>query len=1206
MNLLSTPSAASAARKTKVRLALALTAAAALAACSSSGDSDPAVSASTVVQNLTVDPTGQTVVITLGGFGGTITPASVEASAGQSATTVTMNGDTAVIGFDSIVSPDHQVRFVGVGGVSADWRPVETSDGRNPLFAITAATQDTSDLVLGGDTITVEFHSGPRVLESEAEDLANWTLSVEGVNLDLTGSSVVLDNATQTAQFTLGSLANLHSNFTLSATIGTVAATSVSTNALTGFATGDAVAPALEGGTPVVQHLDPAASGDEFGRVLVFDFDEPISPVFGAVASSFSVVDHVNAQGVTVPTNVELVSGDDTQVRVTFSRPVVPGLDQIALNGLTDAHGNEIVPLNAAITAGSTVANAFVTVDFITVEGVGNDRVVATTSQALDPDTAANDDRWAFTVGGIGLVDLSTQSMSYDLFTRTLTIDLDFDVANGTTGDLSSVGGVDVDGETFSVAATQVLAAGDAGAPSVSSVTQNRVADVTGQTLDVVFSEDVDPTTAADTANYTFAPALVVSGASVLAGNIVRLQTADVALPGDYTLTIAQAVSDPAGNDLGAPFGPASFVSTDTTAPQTLALSGTAVEGAANDRITVLFNDDMVPAEVEDSANWTVESPVGTPVDVTGATISYSAAAGSATVTLEGGSPTSLIRTDDLQVAFTGMRDLGGNTIAPDAFSATVLGETNRPAMEAAFVVSGGAGDEVTLRFSEPMRRLTDLFDAVANPAGVRYTATDLGTASPVAPQSATELDGGLGVRLTFTDPVDAAGTIDVIGLVDLAGNVLFPVTGAALDVEAVTEPAIGSSTVTATRGTSNDTIQVVFGESMSRWGITSPDSYTFGVSAGASLDSELDDAEFDFDGNDTVTITFGAASGFNLDSGTNYEVGLAVAPTDPLRTRFGVELTAPAVSGALAVAGDNGAGPDPAACAAILDPAAADSAFVIFDESVDATAAQVATSYDLDGVVATSATLVDPRVVRVTFVGSTVGVGQVLTAAASVVDTAGNAPTGALALSVTSDAVIPTVQSATAVITPGLAGDYVDVTFDEAVDPTTAGDSGNYALTTTSGDLRLLAVLYDSDGNTARLLVEDMPEADTITVSVDGISDFAGNTFAGPSATPAVASGDAVAPSFSSAFAHLWVDATGATVDVRFSEDIDYGFAATPGNWSTSGTATVTGAQVIGFDHVRLTLTEAMGATDTLSIGAGLVDWAGNAAGQLSIDPVD
>jgi hypothetical protein len=102
------------------------------------------------------------------------------------------------------------------------------------------------------------------------------------------------------------------------------------------------------------------------------------------------------------------------------------------------------------------------------------------------------------------------------------------------------------------------------------------------------------------------------------------------------------------------------------------------------------------------------------------------------------------------------------------------------------------------------------------------------------------------------------------------------------------------------------------------------------------------------------------------------------------------------------------------------------------------------------------------------------------------------------------------------------------------------------------------------------------------------------------------VASGDAVAPSFSSAFAHLWVDATGATVDVRFSEDIDYGFAATPGNWSTSGAATVTGAQVIGFDHVRLTLTEAMGATDTLSIGAGLVDWAGNAAGQLSIDPVD
>jgi hypothetical protein len=95
------------------------------------------------------------------------------------------------------------------------------------------------------------------------------------------------------------------------------------------------------------------------------------------------------------------------------------------------------------------------------------------------------------------------------------------------------------------------------------------------------------------------------------------------------------------------------------------------------------------------------------------------------------------------------------------------------------------------------------------------------------------------------------------------------------------------------------------------------------------------------------------------------------------------------------------------------------------------------------------------------------------------------------------------------------------------------------------------------------------------------------------------------VAPSISAGVVNLWWDAAGTTVDVEFTEGIDYAYAATVGNWTTSGTATVTAAEAIGVDHVRLTLSEPLGAGD-LTLDAGLTDPAGNAAGSLAIAPAN
>lgn len=1200
VNLPTTPAAAVAALANKVRLALLVLAAAALPACSSSSDATP-VTTSGMVQNLTLDPAGQTIVTTLEGFDGTITPASVEASGAQTAVTVAVTGSTFSIAFDGVVSPDHQVRFVGVAGISDEWRDVTSTDSRNPAFTILGATQDTSDTTLGGDTVSVQFYSGPRVLESSAEDISNWTLSVDGTTLDLAGSTIALDNATQIATFTLGRFANLHASFTLSCDVETVAATSVGSNALTGTATGDTAAPTV---ASVTQDLDPLTQGDEFGRVLVFDFNEPVSPVFGALPSNFTVVDHVNAQGVTMPTSVEFEAGDDTQLRVTFSRPVVPGLDQIALAGVVDAHGNPLAPITSAIAAGSVPVNAFTTVTFETVEGVANDRVLASTSQALDPDTAANFDRWTLTVGGVGLVDLSTQTLSYDLLSRTLTIDLDFDVANGTTGDLAASGAVDVDGETFSLPAPQATAAGDDDTPGVSSLTQNRVADLSGKTVDVVFTEDIDPTTATNTANYTFTPALTVDSATVVAGNIVRLQTDDVALPGDYTLTVAQAVSDPAGNDLGAPFGPTAFPSTDVVAPTSIAASGTAVEGAENDQVAVLFDDDMFPADVEDVSNWTLESPVGNPIDLTGSSVSYSTSGGVATLVLDAPGAAALIRSFDAQVSFTGVRDLGGNAIGPDAIATTVVGESNRPALESTFIVASGAGDELTLRFSEPMRRLTDLYDAVGNPAGVRYTLTDASTGTPLAPLSATEIAGGLGVTLTFGAVIDPLSTIDVVGLVDLAGNVLFPVLGASFQTEVTDTPAIASVQFNAVEGAGNDQVVATFNHPMSAWGITDPSSYSCADSFANPV--SLAGADFSFDGNDTVTITFTAGSAVNLSSTETYELTLEVAAERPLRTQFGVALTVPDAGPSVAVSGDTVAGPTAVGSQALIDPSSTENAFVIFSESVDATAGATAANYVYNGTAATTAVLVDPRVVQLTFSGVTVTPGFDIDVNAAVVDTAGNASAGPVLLSVTSDLSEPTVVSSTSVITPGFGGDYIDVLFDEPLDPAIATISTNYVVSSGADELRLLGVIYDSGTNTVRLLVDDMLEGASVVTTMENLADFAGNALAGPTASAAVAGGDSVIPAISAGVNNLWWDAAGTTVDVEFTEGIDYAYAATVGNWTTSGTATVTAADAIGVDHVRLTLSEALGAGETVILNAGLTDPAGNAAGTLAIAPAN
>src|SRR5689334_11484441 len=177
--------------------------------------SDSLNSITTAVQDLTVDPSGATTVITFASTDGfaNMWEGNFASNGGQTATGVSMAGNAVTVTWDARVSPSSMVHVVGLHQISTGLHAVTASDTSAPTFTITNGTQ-TSGASLGGDSFDVQF-SGTHVVEADVESPAHWTLSIGSTALDLTGSTIVFDEMTQSATFTLGSLANLHASFTL-------------------------------------------------------------------------------------------------------------------------------------------------------------------------------------------------------------------------------------------------------------------------------------------------------------------------------------------------------------------------------------------------------------------------------------------------------------------------------------------------------------------------------------------------------------------------------------------------------------------------------------------------------------------------------------------------------------------------------------------------------------------------------------------------------------------------------------------------------------------------------------------------------------------------------------------------------------------------------------------------------------------------------
>lgn len=1163
----------------KIAVWISFALASTLVGCSNSDGDTSMIQVASAVQDLDADPDGATTVLTFSSAVSGLTTANFESDGGQSPQSIMAVGADVAVLWDERVTPAHRVRVVNVQGVSAAYVDVETSDDSAPTFSVTDALQVAG---LGDDVITVQF-SGPRVIEAQAEDVANWSLEVGGETLSLAGSTLDYDPNSGELTLVTGPAANLHSSFTLTALdLHSVADVEVDDTPVIGVANGDASAPTL---LSAEQNL----SEDEFGRVIDFTFDEAMDPLFSASTARFTAASPDLALSVEQPSPEVL--------RVTFNNPMVPGVDDVTLTALVDAHGNSLANQAVAIVAGSTLANAFDGApEFVTVENAGGDFLTASFDQALDPDDALDQAHWELSYddgSGVVVLDLSSATLDYDLLTKTLTIQLADDFLNGADFTLAGVFGdepLDVDGEPFTASFSGTVA-GDATAPAPLTAVQRRNLDTWGRTIDVRFGEDLDEASAEDVNNWSVT-GLNVQTATLVALRVVRLVLDDTAVPGDATIAIS-GVTDLAGNAMTAV--PAqSFTSSDARPPAGVSSLAEAIEGLDNDTLYVSFDDRLIESEIEDGANWVFESPVGTSRDLSGAVIVYDVDARTATVTLDAATGIDLQTDTDYSLSWVNVRDLGGNTISAAALTGEVDAEVVLPSVISAFV-DALAPNSLYVRFSEPCQQLDDLaglteFEVFDN------TGLSKGMALNAIPDAS-----GLRVELVFGFALSAGSdTLALRGVLDAAGNPLFSVTDIPLESEYGLAPTLDTlqSSFMTVPGERNDVIELVFDRPLSPWGLLDAARFDIELS-GQPLD--LSAATISFDGQSTVTIALDGAGAPDLQSGASYDLTF-----HDVYSAQGVYAD-PNIVHSLVAGGDASAPSLPAGWARLDASSATDTLLVVFSEALESVSAETVGNYLLNGATAPdSVELVDWRTVRCVFSGGVV-VGDTLDFS-GVADLAGNVGVGARAVSA-ADVNGPVLVSAQAYSVAGPGGDRLEVEFSRPLELGAALSASNWTLTMGAHSFDLTdARLRWSSGSFSVVLElpvgQELEFGSTVTVGVSGVSDLAGLALSPAASLNVAVQGDSTAPGFAGAFVNYRVSAGGTVVDVVFDEAVESNFALDGANWLASNGAVVLGVEQRSPDYFRLELSLGLAPGDTLELN-GLPDLAGNSSGAIDVTPV-
>lgn len=970
---------------------------------------------------------------------------------------------------------------------------------------------------------------------------------------------------------------------------------------------------------PTVASVVQDRGVDATGQTIAVTFSEAVTSATAEVAGNYTVSGGVNVTSATLRM-------DGRTVDLVLDALAIPGTATVDIAaGIEDAAGNaSALAAGEALTSTDTTAPTADTIAATAVEGASNDQIVVTFDDDMIQTEVETLASWNIESPVGTPFDVTGATVAYNTMTRQATITLGAGAANQDleTGDtiaatfqtMRDVAGNVVTATTIGNDAVDGTVDGDAAPPTLLSVAPGA-----GNTAVLTFSEEVKRMETADLiANLPFIGTRIT---------LTDVNDPGVAATGSVTFTGIPEDGDSVTLNDGA--------ATSTFEFELGATGSVNLAGQPADQDSVTIGDGVASVTFEfDVGDGTVGTTVllGVDADATAAnlrtaingsalTVAASAGATAADTDLRnanGGAAGNVALTSvnvGGNIAITGMTGggvAGGNVaVGIDPASA---GNTAGALITA--ITGDGIGISAAPGGTAEAVNLTNDTPGTAGNTTITETDTngviDLvnmaggvapGTATFDATASTTAVGGSpFQAEVTFGVQPEVGDTILIIGTTDLAGNQMFPITGATLDAAVATAPALtgGASTVVIAPGESNDEVTATFNVDVHPRAAIDAANYTLtdGVTP-----IDLTGASFEQTGSNEVTITLSGTSQ-NVQSGSTYTVS-----ADGLSSTQGVPMGAPSQDAGITPTGDTTA-PTVGASDARIDPANVNTLLISFNEAVSATGATDTANYTMVGRVTNTATMVTPRVVRVTFDTQPAISDNIDIAAAALTDLAGNAAVATASVAVAgADATAPTVANVTATTDPtGI--DRIEVAFDEPVVPAEAIDRTNYTITQDGAPVALTDATF-SYSSVAQTVTIDLPMAfsltngATIAVTPAGINDAAGNTIVAAASNATVA-GDAVAPSAATGFVNLIADGLGTIVDVDFGEPVTSGTAGLAANWASDGGQTATDAMVLENGLVRVTFNLPIGASDSIT-ASNIEDLAGNAAaGPITFDPID
>lgn len=580
--------------------------------------------------------------------------------------------------------------------------------------------------------------------QTSAQNIANYSispgLSITGAALQPDGKTVRLTTAAQT----------YGTNYTVTANnVRDVSANAMTTPGTATFIGVDTTPPTVVSATSITD------------QIVNVKFSEPVDSTTAQNTANYSLSPSLAVTSAVLQADLQTVQ------LITATQTYGTSYTVTAAN-VNDAHGNVISGSNMATFTGIDTTPPTVS----SVTPVTDKTLNVVFSEPVDSVTAQTTANYSIAPG------LVVASAALQADQKTVLLTTTTSQTKGTSYTVTVTGVNDIHNNVISANNTAAFTGIDTTPPQVVSATA-----INDTTVNVLFNEQVDVTTAQTIANYSVAPGLAVSSAVLLADNkTVQLTIASQTWQTNYTVTVNN-VQDTSANVISGS-NTATFTGVDTTPPQVVSATP-----ANSTTVDVKYNE-----AVDSSTAQTITNYVISPgLTVSGAVLQ----ADGKTVRL---TTAQQVYQTNYTVTVNGVKDLAGNTIGANNIAAFTGIESTPPT-----VVSAAAASYNTVNV---------VFSEKVDAATAQITANYSNSPS-LAIRNASLQPDGVTVKLTTSAQTGGTNyTVTVTGVKDLAGNIIGTTNNTAI-FAGISPPVSQKPRVLSASAPDNNSVEIQFNATM-------------------------------------------------------------------------------------------------------------------------------------------------------------------------------------------------------------------------------------------------------------------------------------------------------------------------------------------------------------------------------------------------------